>query len=185
VGKIVEKSPENDKKDAEGERECRVKPFPGRSRKDSCEGAPHFLASKKLFDGLEKFPLPNPPPFHLLRALMYQLNFSDQSMSELNKLGKFEQMQLVEALSAVTPERLDTDRSTIGAINREGTTFYRLRVEDFRLYFEIRENTIFCNYILQSHSVADFAFRMKLPFTEEHEIEQDQSFWKYLKSLTK
>jgi mRNA-degrading endonuclease RelE of RelBE toxin-antitoxin system len=116
---------------------------------------------------------------------MYQLNFSDQSMTELNKLGKFEQMQLVEALSAVTPERLNTERSTFGAINREGTTFYRLRVEDFRIYFEVRDDTIFCNHILHPHSVADFAFRMKLPFNEEQEIEQDQSFWKYLKSFTK
>ncbi len=118
---------------------------------------------------------------------MYQLTFSDQSMSEINKLGTFDQMKLIDELSGITPERLGTDRSAIGVIHREGKTFYRLRVEDFRLYFEIQEKdtVLFCHYVLHKHSLADFVFRTKLPFTEEQQIEQDQSFWRYLDSLKK
>jgi mRNA interferase RelE/StbE len=117
---------------------------------------------------------------------MYQLNFSNQSITELNKLEKIRQMELVEALSGVTPERLKTDQAAIGTFQREGKIFYRLRVDDFRLYFEVsdEDGTIFCYHILHKHSVADFAFRMRLPLDEE-EIERHQSFWQYLKGLTK
>jgi mRNA interferase RelE/StbE len=116
---------------------------------------------------------------------MYQVNFSNQSMAELNKLPKLEQLELVEAISRITPDRLNSGHDEIGAIAREGKVFYRLRKGDFRIYFEVRDNTLFCNHILHRHSVADFVFRMKLPLTEEQEIEQEQSFWKYLESLKK
>ncbi|MDR2512936.1 MAG: cytotoxic translational repressor of toxin-antitoxin stability system [Puniceicoccales bacterium] len=115
---------------------------------------------------------------------MYQINFSDQSMAEINKLSTLEQLPLVESISAITPERLNTDRN-IGMITRDDKIFYRLRFEDFRIYFEIKESTLFCNYVLHKHSLADFVFRMKLPLTEEQKIEQEQSFWKYLESLKK
>ncbi|MDR2844655.1 MAG: cytotoxic translational repressor of toxin-antitoxin stability system [Puniceicoccales bacterium] len=116
---------------------------------------------------------------------MYQVNFSNQSMAEINKLATLDQMTLVEAISAITPERIKNDPSAIGIINREGKVFYRLRFEDFRVYFEVHDEILFCNCILHKHSLADFVFRMKLPFTEEQQIEQDQSFWKYLDSLKK
>ncbi|MDR2863469.1 MAG: cytotoxic translational repressor of toxin-antitoxin stability system [Puniceicoccales bacterium] len=106
-------------------------------------------------------------------------------MSEINKLATLEQMTLVEAISAITPDRIKTDHTTIGIINREGKIFYRLRFEDFRVYFEIHDDILFCNFILHKHTMADFVFRMKLPFTEEQQIEQEQSFWKYLDSLKK
>ncbi|MDR2429420.1 MAG: cytotoxic translational repressor of toxin-antitoxin stability system [Puniceicoccales bacterium] len=116
---------------------------------------------------------------------MYQVNFSSQSMAEINKLPMVEQMPLVEAISAITPDRIKTDRTLIGTIHRAGTEFHRLRVGDFRIYFEIRDEALFCNYILHKHTLADFVFRMKLPFTEEQQIEQDQTFWQYLDSLKK
>jgi mRNA interferase RelE/StbE len=116
---------------------------------------------------------------------MYQVNFSNQCMSEINKLAVTDQMALVEAISSVTPERLNTDRSSIGAIAREGKIFYRLRHADFRVYFEVHDNVLHCHYILHRHSLADFFFRMRLPLSEEQQVEQEQSFWKYLETLNK
>ncbi len=106
-------------------------------------------------------------------------------MAEINKLAKIDQMEIIEALSALTPERLASDHSVIGAFHREGKTFYRLRVNDFRIYFEVRESNLHCDLILHKHTLADFVFRMKLPLTEEQQLEQDQNFWKYLESLKK
>lgn len=108
---------------------------------------------------------------------MHQVTFSDQSMLELNKLPHEEQMHLIEVLSTLNP-------SELGKIQRDGKTFYRLRPKDFRIYFEIRENfIIFCHYILHQHTFSDFAFRFKLPVTEEQMIEQNHSFWKYIETL--
>jgi hypothetical protein len=60
-----------------------------------------------------------------------------------------------------------------------------MRAGEFRVYFEAIGETLYMHYILHQHSLADFVFRFKLPFTEETLIEQHQSFWKYLEGLKK
>jgi mRNA interferase RelE/StbE len=114
---------------------------------------------------------------------MYQVNFSDQSIVELNRLDKVVQMELIEALSGLTQDQIKHAEGGVGHLNRDGKVFYRLRAGDFRVYFEVRDDCLFSHYILHQHSLADFVFRFKLPFTEEQSIEQHQSFWKYLESL--
>lgn len=116
---------------------------------------------------------------------MNELSFSDQAISELNKLSAIDQMPLVEALSTVLPEDLKKNKSQYGAFSRNGQTYYRLRVGDLRLYFTENKGAIFCSHILHKHSITDFAFRAKLPVKEEHLVEQDKNFWEYLDSLSK
>ncbi len=116
---------------------------------------------------------------------MNELSFSDQAMAELNKLSALDQMPLIEALSTISPEELQKNKSNYGAFSREGKTYYRLREGDFRLYFTENKGKIYCSHILHKHSITDFAFRAKLPLKEEHLIEQDKNFWEYLDSLSK
>lgn len=116
---------------------------------------------------------------------MYQLNFSDQAIAELKKLPKPQQLSLMEKISEVHPEYLASGAEDMGRFGRAGKTYYRLRAGEFRLYFEITGETLYTHYILHQHSLADFVFRFKLPFTEETLVEQHQSFWKYLESLKK
>lgn len=116
---------------------------------------------------------------------MNELSFSDQAMAELNKLSALEQMPLVEALSTITHEDLQKNKSRYGAFSRGGKTYYRLREGDLRIYFTENKGAIHCSHILCRHSITDFAFRAKLPVKEEHLIEQDKNFWEYLDSLSK
>jgi len=118
-------------------------------------------------------------------ARMYQLNFSDQAIAELNRLDKLQQLELMSQFSAFRPEDVETDEE-VGHLKRGKKSFYRLRAGDFRIYFEIiGGETLFAHYILHRHTLADFVFRFKLPFREEQLIEQHQSFWQYLDSLKK
>ncbi len=118
---------------------------------------------------------------------MYQVNFSNQAIGEINKLGKLEQIEIIEKLSSITPEDLTSGKGELGSFHRFGKNFYRLRVGEYRIYFEIIEHnqTISANYVLHKHTLADFVFRFKLPFTEETMVEQEDNFWKYLESLKK
>jgi mRNA interferase RelE/StbE len=117
---------------------------------------------------------------------MFQVTFSDQSLQELNKLDTLDQMEVIEPLSNLTSSRLANPREPLGRFSREGTTFYRLRSGDYRIYFERRDgDTLYTHYILHRNSLTDFVFRTKLPISEEQLIEQHQSFWKYLESLSK
>lgn len=114
---------------------------------------------------------------------MFQVNFSEQSMQELNELDTRSQMLLVEVVSTLKQEQLDNPTEELGRFQRNGKTYYRVRAGEFRIYFEQEGDTLFAHYILHKNTLTDFIFRFKLPFTEEFMLEQQDSFWKYLESL--
>ena len=114
---------------------------------------------------------------------MFQVNFSEQSMCQLNQLDKSSQMMLVETFSGLTQKQLDNPNDELGRFNRSGRTYYRVRAGEFRIYFEKDKNGLFAHYILHKNTLSDFVFRFKLPITEEFMIEQHDSFWKYLESI--
>ncbi len=114
---------------------------------------------------------------------MFQVNFSEQSMNELNQIDTRSQMELVETFSNITQEQLDQPSDDIGCFSRNGKVYYRIRAGDFRIYFEQEKDGLFAHYILHKNTLSDFVFRFKLPITEEFMIEQHDSFWKYLESI--
>lgn len=115
---------------------------------------------------------------------MFQVTFSEQSMRELNQLGKLQQMELVEQITKLTPGDLKNPKGALGVFNRGGRTFFRIRAGDYRVYFEkIDDETLLSHYILHHNTMADIAFRNGMPVSEETLLEQKQSFWKYLESL--
>ena len=116
---------------------------------------------------------------------MSQVNFSNRAISELNKLGKLEQLEIMEALGAVTPGRLGENGADIGRFGRDGRTLYRLRVDDWRIYFEAESDRITVIFLLHKRSIADFVVRFKLPVHDEAEIEKHKSFRDYIDGLMK
>lgn len=114
---------------------------------------------------------------------MFQVNFSEQSMHELNKLDTRSQMLLIEVFSSLKQEQLDHPNDEIGRFHRNGTTYYRVRADQFRIYFEQDHDDLFAHYILHKNTLSDFVFRFKLPVNEEFMIEQHDSFWKYLETI--
>lgn len=116
---------------------------------------------------------------------VFQVTFSDQAMAELNKLPPHIQMEILEALSNLSADDLKHPNDQLGKFMRDNIQYYRLRAGEFRVYFEVNEDTLFSHYILHQHTLTDFVFRFKLPVSEEQMIEQHSSFWKYLDTLKK
>ena len=114
---------------------------------------------------------------------MFQVNFSEQSMHELNQLDTRSQMLLIEVVSGLTQEQLDYPNDELGRFNRNGKTYYRVRAGEFRIYFEQDKDGLFAHYILHKNTLSDFIFRFKMPVSEEFLVEQHDSFWKYLESI--
>jgi mRNA interferase RelE/StbE len=115
---------------------------------------------------------------------MYQLTFSEQSLSELDKFAKDKQLQLVSRISESAVKAFKGDDSSIPSFCRDGKTYYRLKIDTLRIYVEkINNDTLYCHYILPQHTLSDFLFRAKFPVSEMQMIEQHSSFWKYLESL--
>ena len=129
---------------------------------------------------------PIPSDIHLIKSpdrALYQVTFSDQSMAELNRLPVAEQMRLVDVMSNVTAEQLRQPSETLAHFKRDGHIYYRIRVGDFRFYFETQGSRLICHCILHRNSLLDFIYRNRLPVTEESFAENQNSFWKYLESL--
>ncbi len=116
---------------------------------------------------------------------VFQVTFSDQSMSEMNELPIDEQLKLVDRISSITSDQLKEPTGALTVFHRDGGTFYRVRVGELRCYFEIRGDVLFSHYILHKNTLTDFIYRNKLPVKEETMVEQEGSFWKYLESLRK
>lgn len=116
---------------------------------------------------------------------MYQVTFSEQSMRELNQLDKLAQLDVIDPISNLRHADLAHPREPLGRFNRGDRQYYRLRAGDYRLYFEVRGETLHTHYILHRNSLEDFVLRNKLPITEQQLVEQNSKFWKYLESLTK
>ena len=114
---------------------------------------------------------------------MFQVNFSEQSMYELNQLDTRSQMLVVEVVSTLRQEQLDNPNEELGRFNRDNKIYYRVRAGEFRIYFEKIDKTLFAHYILHKNTLSDFIFRFKLPYSQEFMVEQKDSFWKYLESL--
>lgn len=114
---------------------------------------------------------------------MFQVNFSEQSMHELNQLDTRSQMLLVEVVSSLTQDQLDHPNDELGRFHRNGKTYYRVRAGEFRIYFEQDQDGLFAHYILHKNTLSDFIFRFKLPVNEEFMAEQHDSFWKYLETI--
>lgn len=116
---------------------------------------------------------------------MYQVTFSEQSMRELNKLPKLEQLDLIEPISGLKPTDLAQPREPLGRFHRGDREYYRLRAGEYRFYFQVQGDTLHVHYILHKNSLEDFLLRNKLPVSEQQLVEQHSKFWKYLESLTK
>lgn len=117
---------------------------------------------------------------------VYQLNFSEQSLAEINKLDVSAQLHMIDCLSTLSDQAFKDHSADLPKIQRDGASFFRIKIDNFRVYLESREDGhLFCHYILPQHTLSDFVFRSKLPISEEQMIEQHSSFWKYVDSLKK
>ena len=116
---------------------------------------------------------------------MFQVTFSKQCMRALNSLPKHEQLTLVDKISSLNEQSLQKPSGDLGKFNRKGHSFYRLRAEEHRIYFEQDGNQLKCHFILHKNTLSDFIFRCKLPIGNEQKLEEHNSFWEYLESLAK
>lgn len=114
-----------------------------------------------------------------------QVNFSDQSMGEIDRLDRMKQVEIIGQLGDLRREQFldSSDPEVFGRIHRDDRTFYRIRIGDLRFYVEIEGEEIFCHYVLPKHSFDDFCFRFGLRQKKEPDLEQEQRFWEFLQSI--
>ena len=80
---------------------------------------------------------------------------------------------------------IDGNDSELKRFNWKGKQFFRIRIDNLRVYFERVPPSLHCHFILPKHSLNDFLVRCKLPSSELAVLENHKTFWEYLESLTK
>ena len=116
---------------------------------------------------------------------MFQVTFSEQSLNELNSLSHSDQLHLMDKLSSLTSDILSGENTSVGNFIRNGKVFFRIRIDDLRVYFEKVDISLHCHFILQKNSLNDFLIRCKMPSSSDAVLENHQNFWEYLESLAK
>ena len=111
---------------------------------------------------------------------MYQVNYSEQSLQELEKLPMQKQLALTKPLTKLTESQLAHPEDPLDRFSRNGKDVFRLRAGEYRIYFERDGISLFTICILHKNTLTDFVFRTKLPISEGQLLEQHSSFWKYL-----
>jgi len=87
---------------------------------------------------------------------VFQVIFNEISAAEISALPTMQQLDVLHEFQ-VTPEDLEKlDDTRFGKIEREGTTLYRYRADDVRIYFAVEEEAVVVHRVLTKGTFSDF-----------------------------
>lgn len=119
-----------------------------------------------------------PRRFHA--AAVFQIVFNEISAAEISRLDTLEQLELLDEFKVTEKDLENFDGERFGRIERDGRTLYRFRAKDWRFYFEVKEGVVIVHRVLHKGTFSDFAFRSKIPITEDEELAKSKHFWKLI-----
>ena len=96
-------------------------------------------------------------------------------------MDTLEQLELLDAFTVTESDldNLDQEKSKkcFGKMIRDGKTLYRFRTDDYRIYFEVTTGSVIVHRVLHKNTFSDFAFRSKMPVSEDEELAKSKHFW--------
>lgn len=116
---------------------------------------------------------------------MFQIVFNEISAAEISQMPTLEQLDLLSnfRVSPEDLESLDTQKrgSRFGKLEREGSTLYRYRANDVRIYFSVEGGNVLVHRVLTANTFADFLYRSDLPMkSEDKALAKMGKFWELI-----
>src|SRR5207248_8169332 len=111
-----------------------------------------------------------------------QIIFNPTSAAELAKMPKELQLHILGEFRGLPHEVMSTELERFGKLERAGKTLHRLRLGDYRIYFERHELGVVVHRILSRNSLKDFLYRSSLPVGEDEALQQNPKFWELIES---
>ena len=90
------------------------------------------------------------------------------------------QLFILGEFRGLPQEVLSTDLERFGKLERNGKTLHRLRLRDYRIYFERHELGVVVHRILNRNTLRDFLFRSSLPLGEDAALQANPRFWELI-----
>lgn len=108
---------------------------------------------------------------------MFQIVFNEISAAEISSLGTLEQLELLEEFKVHKEDLENLDEERFGKIERDGTVLYRYRANEYRFYFEVKDDSVVVHRVLHKGTFSDFLFRSKMPLGEDEQLAESKHFW--------
>jgi mRNA-degrading endonuclease RelE of RelBE toxin-antitoxin system len=112
----------------------------------------------------------------------FQIIFNPTSAAELSKLPKELQLFILGEFRGLPQELLKAEQESFGRLERRGKVLHRLRLGDYRVYFERHELGVVVHRILNKNTVKDFLYRSSLPMGEDEMLQDNPQFWELIEA---
>ena len=112
----------------------------------------------------------------------FQIIFTPTSAAELSKMPKELQLHVLGDFRGLPQEVMGTDLEQFGKLERHGRTLHRLRLGDYRIYFERHDLGVVVHRILSRNTLKDFLFRSSLPVGEDAALQENPKFWELIEA---
>jgi mRNA-degrading endonuclease RelE of RelBE toxin-antitoxin system len=114
----------------------------------------------------------------------FQIIFNPTSAVELSKMPKELQLFILGEFRGLPQDMMRTDlEERFGKlVQQAGRTLHRLRLGDYRVYFERHELGIVVHRILNRNTLKDFLFRSSLPTGEDEALQDNPKFWELIET---
>lgn len=110
---------------------------------------------------------------------VHQIVFNEISAAEISRIPTLEQLDLLSEFQVTDEVLNDEADDRYGRIEREGSTLYRFRTADYRVYFQVEEGRVIVHRVLHKNSLSDFLFRANLA-SEDQELSRSRHFWELI-----
>jgi mRNA-degrading endonuclease RelE of RelBE toxin-antitoxin system len=112
----------------------------------------------------------------------FQIIFNPTSAAELAKMPKELQLYILGEFRGLPQEVMKTELERFGKLERHGKTLHRLRLGDYRVYFERHDLGVVVHRILSRNSLRDFLYRSSLPTGEDKALQENPKFWELIEA---
>jgi hypothetical protein len=109
-----------------------------------------------------------------------QIVFNEISAAELSALDTLEQLELLEEFKVTRDDLQKLNGERFGRIERDGLVLYRFRAQEYRFYFEVKDELVIVHRVLHKGTFSDFLFRSKMPLAEDEALAGSKHFWKLI-----
>jgi len=113
---------------------------------------------------------------------IFQIIFNPTSAAELAAMPKNLQLFILGEFRGLPTEVMSTDLERFGKLEREGRSLHRMRLGDYRIYFERHPLGLVVHRILNKNSLKDFLFRSSLPTGEDEALQSNPRFWEMIEA---
>ena len=114
--------------------------------------------------------------------LPFQIIFNPTSASELAKMPRELQLEILGQFRGLPHAALSSDLDRFGQLERDGKTLYRFRLGDYRVYFERHELGVVVHRIMNKNTLKDFLYRSSLPLPEDSMLQENPKFWETIEA---